>query len=155
VLVVYPEFERQELVDRNNDTLLPLIRRIKQVFEEHFDRTWFAIIIDGLPIDFRTLRMIRELVALQSIHLGDEWFIYQAVDELGRFTVLVRRFLLPVLKERLGVSGLLPHKIVKDRTQYILRRFVAYTFPFNLKRLETLTAELRDQLLSNYPALQS
>ena len=108
-----------------------------------------------MPIDFRTIRVIRGLVALESVHRGDEWFIYQAVDELGRFTVLVRRFLLPVLKERLGVSGLLPHKIVKDRTQYILRRFVAYTFPFNLKRLETLTAELRDQLLSNYPALQS
>ncbi|MBN2553146.1 MAG: hypothetical protein JXB06_10270 [Spirochaetales bacterium] len=154
MLVLYPELERKELIDQSNETLLPLIRKIRRVFEDHFDRTWFAIIIDGLPIDFRTIRMIRELVGLQSIHVGDEWFIYQAVVELSRFSLLIRKFLLPVLKERLGVSGLMPHRVVRDRTQYILRRFVAYTFPYNLERLEGLTGQLRSSLLSAYPSLE-
>jgi hypothetical protein len=154
VLVLYPELEQKELTNQNNERLLPLIRKIRRVFEDHFDRTWFAIIIDGLPIDFRTIRMIRELVGLQSIHVGDEWFIYQAVVELSRFSLLIRKFLLPVLKERLGVSGLVPDRIVRDRVQYILRRFVAYTFPYNLERLEALTAELRTYLLSAYPDLE-
>ena len=105
-------------------------------------------------MDFRTIRVIRELATLQSIHVGDEWFIYQAVVELSRFILLIRKFLLPVLKERLGVSGLVPHKIVRDRSQYILRRFVAYTFPYNLERLEALTVELRGQLLCTYPSLE-
>ena len=154
MLVRYPELDRKDSIDRNNETLLPVIRKIRRVFEDHFDRTWFSIIIDGLPIDFRTVRMIRELVALQSIHVGDEWFIYQGAVELTRFVLLIRRFLLPVLKERLGVSGLVPHRIVRDRTQYILRRFVAYTFPYNLDRLEALTSELREQLLGSYPDLE-
>ncbi len=154
MLVLYPELEQKELINQSNERLLPLIRKIRRVFEDHFDRTWFAIIIDGLPIDFRTVRMIRELVGLQSIHVGDEWFIYQAVVELSRFSLLIRKFLLPVLKERLGVSGLIPHRIVRDRSQYILRRFVAYTFPYNLERLEALTAELRTHLLSAYPDLE-
>jgi len=154
VLVLYPELDQKDLIDQNNETLLPVIRKIRQVFEDHFDRTWFSIIIDGLPIDFRTIRIIRELVTLQSVHVGDEWFIYQAVVELSRFILLIRKFLLPVLKERLGVSGLLPHKIVRDRSQYILRRFVAYTFPYNLERLEALAAELRGQLLCTYPSLE-
>ena len=154
MLVLYPEIERKELVDQSNETLLPLICKIRRVFEDHFDRTWFAIIIDGLPIDFRTIRIIRELVGLQSIHVGDEWFIYQAVVELSRFSLLIRKFLLPVLKERLGVSGLMPHRVVRDRTQYILRRFVAYTFPYNLERLEALTGQLRSSLLSAFPSLE-
>ncbi|MCK5008438.1 MAG: hypothetical protein KAR73_13695 [Spirochaetales bacterium] len=154
MLVLYPELEQKDLSDQNNETLLPVIRKIRQVFEDHFDRTWFSIIIDGLPFDFRTIRIIRELATLQSIHVGDEWFIYQAVVELSRFILLIRKFLLPVLKERLGVSGLLPHKIVRDRSQYILRRFVAYTFPYNLERLEALTVELRGQLLCTYPSLE-
>jgi len=154
MLVLYPELERKELVDQSKERLLPLIRKIRRVFEDHFDRTWFAIIIDGLPIDFRTIRMIRELVGLQSIHVGDEWFIYQAATELSRFSLLIRKFLLPVLKERLGVSGLIPHRIVRDRYQYILRRFVAYTFPYNLERLEALTTELRAHLLSTFPELE-
>jgi len=154
VLVLYPELEQKELIDQSNQRLLPLIRKIRRVFEDHFDRTWFAIIIDGLPIDFRTIRMIRELVGLQSIHVGDQWFIHQAVVELSRFSLLIRKFLLPVIKERLGVSGLIPDRIVRDRSQYILRRFVAYTFPYNLERLETLTAELRTHLLGAYPDLE-
>jgi hypothetical protein len=154
VLVLYPEIDRKEVIDQSNVRILPLIRKIRQVFEDHFDRTWFAIIIDGLPIDFRTIRMIRELVGLQSIHVGDQWFIYQAVVELSRFSLLIRKFLLPVLKERLGVSGLMPDRIVRDRYQYILRRFVAYTFPYNLERLEALTAELRVNLLSAFPELE-
>ena len=109
-LLPYPEIQRQVELDENNAALIPLIRRIRRVFEDHFDRTWFGIIIDGLPIDTRTVRMIRELVSLESIHLGDEWFIYQAMLELNRFVLLVRKFLLPVLKERLGVSGLVPHR---------------------------------------------
>jgi hypothetical protein len=154
VLVLYPELDRKELVDQSNEKILPVIRKIRRVFEDHFDRTWFAIIIDGLPIDFRTVRMIRELVGLESIHVGDQWFIYQAVVELSRFSLLIRKFLLPVLKERLGVSGLMPDRIIRDRYQYILRRFVAYTFPYNLERLEALTAELRTKLLSAFPDLE-
>ena len=153
-LLPYPEIQRQVELDQNNASLIPLIRRIRRVFEDHFDRTWFGIIIDGLPIDTRTVRIIRELVSLESIHLGDEWFIYQAMLELNRFVLLVRKFLLPVLKERLGVSGLAPDRLVRDRSQYILRRFVAYTFPYNLQRLEELAVELREEMLGVYPALQ-
>jgi len=105
VLVLYPELEQKDLIDQNNETLLPVIRKIRQVFEDHFDRTWFSIIIDGLPIDFRTIRIIREMVTLQSVHVGDEWFIYQAVVELSRFILLIRKFLLPVLKESLGADS--------------------------------------------------
>ena len=54
----------------------------------------------------------------------------------------------------MGVSGLIPDRIVRDRYQYILRRFVAYTFPYNLERLEALTAELRTHLLGTYPDLE-
>ena len=72
MLVLYPELEQKNLIDQNNETLLPVIRKIRQVFEDHFDRTWFSIIIDGLPFDFRTIRIIRELATLQSIHVGDE-----------------------------------------------------------------------------------
>jgi hypothetical protein len=145
----YPE------VDASSDSLLPVLRKIRQVFEDHFDRTWFSIVIDGLPIDFRTIRIIRGLVALESVHKGDEWFIYEAVLELERFVLLVRKYLLPVLKERLGVSRLVPHRLVRDETQYILRRLVVYTFPFNLQRLAELNQVLKRRLLEHYPSLGS
>jgi len=139
----------------NDDILIRLIGNIREVFENHFDRTWFSVIIDGLPIDFRTFREIRELVTMETIHPGDERAIYEGVQELKSFIAHIRKFLLPVLKERLRVSGLFPHQMVKDKTQYILRRFVVYTFPYNLNRLADLAEQLREHLVITYPFIQS
>jgi hypothetical protein len=133
--------------------ILRIIGKLRDVFENNFDRTWFSLIIDGMPIDFRTVRDIRELVSLTSLYPGEEWQIFQGVQELETFHRTVKRFLLPVLKERLGISWLFPQKRVRDAQQYILRKFVAFTFPYNLERLRRLTVELKSCLLSYYPFL--
>ena len=65
--------------------ILKLLGELKEVFENHFDRTWFSLIIDGMPIDFRTVRDIREVVSLTSLYPGEEWQIYQGVLELETF----------------------------------------------------------------------
>ena len=134
--------------------LLKLIGELRDVFENHFDRTWFSLIIDGMPIDFRTVRDIRGLVSLTSIYPGEEWQIFQGVQELETFHRTVKRFLLPVLKERLGISWLFPQKRVRDAQQYILRKFVAFTFPYTLERLRRLTQKLKSSLQSHYPFLE-
>jgi len=133
--------------------ILRIIGKLRDVFENNFDRTWFSLIIDGMPIDLRTVRDIRELVSLSSLYPGEEWQIFQGVRELETFHRTVKRFLLPVLKERLGISWLFPQKRVRDAQQYILRKFVAFTFPYNLERLRRLTIELKSCLLSYYPFL--
>ena len=118
---------------RARDTeILQLLEELRDIFENHFDRTWFSLIIDGMPIDLHTVREIRELVSLTSIYPGEEWQLFQGVIELEAFHQTVKRFLMPVLKERLGISWLHPRRRVRDAQQYILRKFVAFTFPYNL-----------------------
>ena len=134
--------------------ILRIIGELKEVFENHFDRTWFSLIIDGMPIDFHTVRDIRELVSLTSLYPGEERQLYQGVEELETFHQTVKRFLLPVLRERLGISFLFPQKRVRDTQQYILRKFVAFTFPYNLERLRRLTQKLKSCLLLHYPFLE-
>jgi len=129
------------------------IGEIREVFEDHFDRTWFSILIDDLPIDAKTIREIRELVSLTRVYPEDIALIYNGVEELESFIVHVRRYLVPFIKDRLMVSGFFPRDMLKDKTQYILRRLVAYTFPFNLDRLSLLTARLKATLLNYYPYL--
>jgi hypothetical protein len=133
--------------------ILGIIGELRDVFENNFDRTWFSLIIDGMPIDFRTVREIRELVSLTAIYPGEEWQLYQGVEELETFHRTVKRFLLPVLRERLGISWLFPHKRVRDARQIILRKLVAFTFPHNLERLRRLTETLKARLLFHYPFL--
>jgi hypothetical protein len=134
--------------------ILKIIGELKEVFENHFDRTWFSLIIDGMPIDFHTVRDIREMVSLTTLYPGEEKQLLQGVAELETFYKTVKRFLLPVLRERLGISWLFPQKRVRDTQQYILRKFVAFTFPYNLERLRRLTQKLKTCLLFHYPFLE-
>ena len=106
-----------------------------------------------MPIDFRTVRDIRDVVSLTSLYPGEEWQIFQGVLELETFCLTVKRFLLPVLKERLGISWLFPKKRVQDTQEYVVRKFVAFTFPYNLERLRRLTLRLKASLLLYYPFL--
>jgi len=133
--------------------IIELIGDLREVFENNFDRTWFSLILDGIPIDLRTVRNIRDLVTRTSIPPGDEWQLMRGIEELEAFHATVKRFLLPVLKERLGISWLLPQRRVKDPHQYVLRKFVAFTFPYNLERLHRLTLRLKARLLLYYPSL--
>jgi hypothetical protein len=144
------ELERQ---NRRDQHLLGLIGQVRDIFENHFDRTWFSVIIDGLPIDFRTVREIRQMVSLTTLYPGEEWDVYQGVLELETFVRTVRRQLVPVLKERLGISWLFPARRVRDRNQYLLRKLVAFTFPYNLERLRAATLRLKEGLLAYYPRL--
>lgn len=144
------EFERQ---NRRDADLLRLIGQVRDIFENHFDRTWFSVIIDGLPIDFRTVREIRQMVQLTALYPGEEWQVWQGVLELETFILTVRRQLLPVLRERLGISWLFPGRRVRDRHQVLLRKLVAITFPYNLERLRVATLRLKDGLRSYYPRL--
>jgi hypothetical protein len=158
--LIAPEIDRQEKIEeelerqnRRDADLLCLIGQVREIFENYFDRTWFSVIIDGLPIDFHTVREIRQMVSLKTLYPGEEWQIYQAVLELEMFVLTVRRQLLPVLKERLGISWLFPGRRVRDRNQFLLRKLVAITFPYNLERLRAANLRLKDGLLSYYPRL--
>jgi hypothetical protein len=137
-----------------DEEILGLLSELKEVFENHFDRTWFSLIIDGIPVDLRTMRDIRDMVSLTSLYPGEEWVVYQGVLELETFCQTVKRFLLPVLKERLGISWLFPANRVRDARQYLVRKFVAFTFPYNLERMRRLAMKLKATLLLHYPFLQ-
>jgi len=137
-----------------DEEILRLLAELRELFENHFDRTWFSLIIDGIPVDLRTMREIREVVSLTTLYPGEEWMVYQGVTELETFCATVKRFLLPVLKERLGISWLAPENRVRDARQYLVRKFVAFTFPYNLERLRRLALKLKSALLLHYPFLQ-
>ena len=159
-LVIAPEIDRQDRLEeeleqqaRRDADLLDRIGHVRDIFENNFDRTWFSVIIDGLPIDFRTVREIRQMVSLTALYPGEEWQVWQGVLELETFILTVRRQLLPLLRERLGISWLFPGRRVRDRNQIMLRKLVAITFPYNLERLRAATLRLKDGLVTYYPGL--
>jgi len=144
--------EAQSEYERDTE-ILAAIRDVREAFESNFDRTWFSVILEGLPIGHGTLREIRSLVSLRTLYPGDETEVYAGVLELEGFIAQARRFLVPVIRERLGISCLHPARMVRDRRQMVFRCFVAYTFPYNLDRLEECSGRLKELLLFHYPFL--
>lgn len=123
-------------------SLLTTIAALREHFSRHFDRGWLAMIIDDLPIDFTTLRQIRQLLSVTEIYPEDLDSIRFGAEQLRHFAADLRRYLLPVLKERLGVSELRPTRPRLDATQRVHRQLLCFSFPYNLIRLEELTTEL-------------
>jgi hypothetical protein len=136
---------------RGNSEIVGCIRRIREVFEQNFDRAWFGAIIDEVPMGIRTLREIRNLVLFDTIFPGDENDILTGLLELEDFIRTIRKYLLPLIREKLGISMFCPSSVVQDRNQYLLRKLLAYTFPYNVERLAALACELRMRLSTYYP----
>lgn len=118
-------------------------RELRNVFEELFDKSWLIIILENLPFDLRTIREIRNFLCTENISDADVPAIWHKIEELETFIKVIKIYLLPVLKERLGISHLSPERMVLDKTQLVVRRFIAYTLPHNLQRLNVLTQQFK------------
>jgi len=131
--------------------ILRILSEVREVFESHFDKTWVGQLLEEIPLDSHALREIRHVISLRRIYPGEESDVWQGVLDLEHFTSQVKLFLLPMLRERLGICGLSPERRFVSKTDLIIRKFIAFAFPYNLERLSVLTARLRECLLLHYP----
>jgi hypothetical protein len=122
------------------------IREIQDLFYHHFDRNWLLLVLEDLSLDSRIMDDIRSLIIYESPVLYNPQEIKRRVSALEAFISHLRRYLLPILREKLGISGLLPFRPIRDKDQRLLRSLIAYTFPHNLDRLSTLTERLKNYL---------
>ena len=119
---------------------------LKAHFTEYIDRGWLAMIIDTLPIDRMVLRQVREMFTHTGVYDEDIPELRAGVRRLERFCGEIRRHLLPELRERLGVSGLLHPVAQRSGTDRVQRQLLCVTFPGNLETLERLTEAFHDAL---------
>lgn len=136
-----------------HESVISIIAGIREVFEAHFERAWFAVLIDDLPMERQVMSDIRRLLGLHFYQEGDEYVIMIGIQQLEHFVSVVRRYLLPVLRDELGVSGFKPGRAPINKHDMIIRKMCLYTFPHNLKRLEELTEELKQTALLVFPKL--
>ncbi len=147
--------ERPPVGSRTRSVVCDLILQIKDVFQASFDKAWFGVLMDDVPMGTHTIRQIRILVRFDTVLPGDEQDIYIGVLELEEFIRTIKQYLLPLIREKLGISKLCPSSLVRDRNQYILRKLIAFTFPYNVERLNGLTRQLKDVLVRSYPSLNN
>ena len=122
------------------------LREIAELFRSHFDQNWLLLLLERFPVDAVAMNEIRELMRHDAAFLEPDRLAAR-LALLEGYVQHLRRYLLPGLREKLGISGLLPvSRRVWEKEQVLLRRLVAYTFPFNLEHLERLASQLRQAL---------
>ena len=134
--------------DPHSAAVRSCLREIADLFRSHFDQNWLLLLLDRFPVDGVAMNEIRELMNHDAFFLEPDRLAAR-LALLDGYIQHLRRYLLPGLREKLGISGLLPisHRVY-GREQQLLRRLVAYTFPFNLERLAGLASQLRQVLES-------
>ncbi|MBN2739107.1 MAG: hypothetical protein JXR70_19160 [Spirochaetales bacterium] len=129
---------------KDSSILLPLIKELNEMFSQFFDQTWFYILIDNTDIEQRTLSDILSL-------LSQEYKLVENNEKLTDLTLLLSKLysevsqqVLPVIRERLRISGFQKENIEFGDNEYIRRVLIAKVFPDNLKRLEEIIKRLRN-----------
>jgi len=127
----------------NTEQIRICLRAINELFAGYFDKNWFLLLLEDLPIRSSTLSEIRELLVCESIKSFDAKKVQEGIPVLEGFANDLRHYLLPSLREKLGISGLLPEMKITDKAQLLLRKFIAYAFPSNLNTLTLLIEQLK------------
>jgi hypothetical protein len=127
--------------EHENELIRKLIET-SRAFTDYFDHPWLLNILDDLSIDSTSIRDIRIFLSLRILSSGDEQVIINGMKGLRNFIIIIRRHLLPMIKEKFGVSPFSQDRLLMDKSQYILRAFTAYALPVNLDKITALTMEL-------------
>jgi len=127
-------------------SIIRLIEDIRRIFETCFDSYATAIIIQELPIDYKTVRSIRNLISIVRVSEDTIALIHTGVYELEHFIKNVNNYFMPRAKEIMQVSSLQPERATPDRELYVLRRLALFALPMNIEKLRQLTKELKTAL---------
>ena len=125
------------------EAVLRVVSQLRGAFTSCFDNTVSAVIINELPTDFKTLRYIRNMIAVRYVNNQTRSVIEAGLFELERLLKTVNTYFLPRAKELMHVSYLKPSQLVAGRDVYVLRRLALTVLPSNLERLEDLAKELK------------
>lgn len=124
----------------------PLLEELEKAFETSFKQAWFRILAENSPIDSPRFREVEAFFASRSFYESDPHKIMEIIIALEEIVSLVRQYLLPSLRDRLRISGFYARNNTLGKEHKIKYGFIAYAFPHNINRIESLTGKIRTVL---------
>ena len=126
--------------------IIQLLEELEEAFNISFNHTWFRVLAEESPVDKGLLREVEDFFVLKSPFSCDELQISEIVLAIEQIVSIVKRYLLPCLRDRLRISGFFADDTSIDRNTRIKYKFIAYAFPHNIRRLEEISLQLRSAL---------
>ena len=147
--MAYDEHYDEHMSESTASSLLSAIDELRGLFNGHFQSGWFLTVLERLSFNSIYLNDIRQLADLRSIYPSDYYRVKTGAVAVGEFVRFCRRYVQPVLRDQLGISGFSRRsEYDTDRTTQVVKALFASTFAQNLGRLSEL-AHLLDELIEN------
>jgi hypothetical protein len=131
----------KESSQENSTHLKPVIDEILMLLTTYFNQNWFLILVEDIPVNIQSIKEIHHYLSLG--HTLDIEKIKEIVTVLDHLINTIKRYILPVIREKLRISYLIPHTMIKDKNLLVIHRLIACVFPYNFERLSMLTARLK------------
>ena len=96
-------------------TLSPMIKEIYQLLKFYFNQNWFLHSLEELPGNLSDMHEIHGLLSAQNISIEDTKQLQHIIILLDHFVHVIKIYLLPFLREKLRISGLVPEKQLKNK----------------------------------------
>ena len=123
-----------------------LRRQLRECLSMVLDQGWFYKSAEDLPVRCEDLQPILASLAEDWYLIPDIKRLKDTIHQLENLITDIKRFLLPVLKDRLGISNFSHPRPDKKSDQYIQHSLIAYALPINLQRIEALLGEITTEL---------
>ena len=133
----------EEIIAEKRATLSLLVKELLQLLEFYFKQNWFLLLLEDLPGKRLELHEISGLLSFPEISIHDVQKIQDIINLLDHFVHSIKRYLLPVLREKLRISGLSPEKRLKSKEELLRNGLIASVFPDNLKRLSCISEQIK------------
>ncbi|MBI9107738.1 MAG: hypothetical protein JEZ04_13405 [Spirochaetales bacterium] len=124
-----------------------IIDELRELYFGQFDNHWFITLLDSNAFNTSRLRYIQNMLVIQSIYSTEAAVFNDGIETLEEVILTARRYILPVLRDKLRISGFYKSRGNDSKEELVMRDLFSYTFPYNLKRLEELTIDLKENLL--------
>ena len=119
-----------------------ILTEIKEIYNQFFNKSYLSGIIEELPADKSKMHSLYHILNTSFFSRNDTRILLDAVIYLEYFIMIINHYLLPELKDRLGISGFF-RRIPTGSDEFVIKSFIYYAFPSNLNKLILLTEELK------------
>ena len=119
-----------------------ILSEIKDVYNSFFNKSYLSGIIEELPGDKSKMNNLYHLLNTPFYGKDDKNLLLDVVLYLDYFLKIINQYLLPELKDQLGISGF-TRNLKNDSHEFVIRSLIYHSFPHNLKKLDSLTLELK------------
>lgn len=126
-----------------NTSLPQMLKELLYLLNLYISQNWFILLLEEMPNSISDINEIHRLLSSKKISIKDTRQLKDIVNSLDQFILNIKKFLLPVLREKLRISGLTPEKQIKSKDERIIKEFIAAVFPDNIERISFISRKIK------------